>query len=133
MWIDHVLNPKTITSIYPAQAPSLDQVRLHELAIICGSDLQCRLRFDLPDLPLPAPAKWVQQQYNTVQLTLSLLQATIDHCAIPSGNGVGNLQIRYEADRFHVAFHMPEQGSVFRATATWIQVDQLAGYLNQPD
>lgn len=133
MWIDHVLNPKTITSIYQAQGPSLGQVRLHELAILCGGDLQCRLRFDLSDFPLPAPAKWVQQQYNTVQLTLSFLQATIDHCAIPSGNGVGDLQIRYEAERFHVEFHTPEQGNVFRATATWVQVDQIVGYLNQPD
>ncbi|RZJ87048.1 MAG: hypothetical protein EOO60_12650 [Hymenobacter sp.] len=132
MWIDHVLNPKTITSIYPAQAPSLGHVHLHELAILCGGDLQCRLRFDLPDLPLHAPAKWVQQ-YNTVQLTLSFIQVTIDHCAIPSGNGIGELRIRYEEDRFHVEFHTPAQGSVFRAAATWAHVDQIAGYLNQPD
>jgi hypothetical protein len=133
MWIDHVLNPKTITSIYPAQAPSLSQVRLHELAILCGGDLQCRLRFDLPDFPLDAPTKWVQQQYNTVQLTLSFIQATIDYCAIPSGNGVGELRIRYEEDHFQVEFYTPLQGSVFRAAATWIHVDKVAGYLNRPD
>jgi hypothetical protein len=133
MWIDHVLNPKTITSIYPAQAPSLGQVRLHELAIICGSDLQCRLRFDLPDFPLDAPAKWVQQHCNTVQLTLSFLQATIEHCAIPNGNGIGELRIRYEEDHFQVEFHTPSHGSVFRAAATWVHVDKIAGYLTQPD
>jgi len=133
MWIDHVLNPKTITSIYPAQAPSLGQVRLHELAILCGGDLQCRLRFDVADFPLPAPAKWVQQQYNTVQLTLAFLQATIEHCALPSGSNIGELRISYEADRFQVEFQLPEQGCVFRAAARWVHVDKLAGYLNQPD
>jgi hypothetical protein len=132
MWIDHVLNPKTIMSIYPAQAPSLAQVRLQELAIICGSDLQCRLQFDLPDFPPNAPAKWVQQQYNTVQLTLSLIQVTIDHCAIPSGNGSGELRIKHEGNRFQVEFHTQLQGSVFRATATWVHVDKIAGYLNGP-
>jgi hypothetical protein len=133
MWIDHVLNPKTLISIYPAQAPSLGQVRLHELAIISGGDLQCRLRFDLPDFPLDAPAKWVQQQYNTVQLTLSFLQVTINHCAIPSGSGVGELRIRYEENHFQVEFYTPVQGSVFRATATWAHIDKIAGYLNRPD
>jgi hypothetical protein len=133
MWIDHVLNPKTITSIYPAHAPSLDHVRLHELAILCGDDLQCRLRIDLPDFPLTAPANWVQQQYNTVQLTLAFIQATIDHCAIPSGNVTGELRISYEAARFYVEFSTPVQGSVFRATATWVQVDKIAGYLNRAD
>jgi hypothetical protein len=133
MWIDHVLNPKTLTSIYPVQAPSLGQVRLHELAILSGGDLQCRLRFDLPDYPLNAPVKWVQQQYNTVQLTLSFIQATINHCAIPSGSGVGDLRIKYEEDRFHVEFYTPVQGSVFQATATWVHVDKITGYLNRPD
>jgi hypothetical protein len=133
MWIDHILNPKTITSIYPAQAPSLAHVRLHELAILCGGDLQCRLRFDVADFPSPAPAKWVQQQYNTVQLTLAFLQATIDHCAIPSGSSIGELRISYEADRFHVAFYLPGQGCVFRAAATWVHADKITGYLNQPD
>jgi hypothetical protein len=60
MWIEHVLNQKTLTSIYPTKAPSLAQVRLHELAILCGNDLQCRLQFDLHDFPVDAPAKWVQ-------------------------------------------------------------------------
>jgi hypothetical protein len=133
MWIDHVLNSKTITSIYSAQAPSLDHVRLHELAILCGGDLQCRLRFDVTDFPCPAPAKWVQQHYNTVQLTLAFLQATIDHCAIPSGSSSGELRISYEADRFRVAFYLPGQICVFRAAATWVHVDRIAGYLNRPD
>jgi hypothetical protein len=133
MWIDHVLNPKTITHIYPVHAPSLAQVRLQELTILCGDDLRCRLRVDLPDFPADAPAKWVQQHYNTVQLTLSLLQATIDYCAIPNGNGRGDLTIKYEENRFEVAFHTQVQGSVFRATATWIQIDNVAGYFNGPD
>jgi hypothetical protein len=133
MWSDHVLNPKLLTRIYPAQAPSLRQVRLHEVAIRCGSDLQCRLRFDLATFPLHAPAKWVRLQYNTVQVTLSFLSATIEHCAIPSGNGIGDLGISYEADRFLVDFQMPGHGSVFRAAATWVQIEQVAGYLNRPD
>jgi hypothetical protein len=129
MWIEHVLNPKALTSIYPTQAPSLAQVRLHELAILCGNDLQCRLQFDLRDFPVGAPAKWVQRQCNTVQLTLRLIQATIDHCVIPSGSGVGDLSITYEAPSFQVEFRTQLQGVVFRATATWIHVDSIVGYL----
>ena len=50
-WIEHVLNPKTITSIYPAQAPSLAQVRLGKLSILCSGSLQCRLHFEFKGFP----------------------------------------------------------------------------------
>ena len=129
-WIEHVLNPKTITSIYPAQAPSLAQVRLHELSIICGEDLQCRLRFDLKDFPSEAPPKWVQRKCNTVQLALNLTQVTLDQCVIPSGNGVGDLSIVQEGMGFQVEFSTQSHGVVFRARATWIDVASISAYIN---
>jgi len=129
-WLEHVLNPKTITSIYPAQAPSLSGVRLHELSIICGGDLQCRLRFDLQDFPADAPPKWVQRECNTVQLALNLTQVTIERCVIPSGDGIGDLSIVHDGTGIQVEFSTQAQGIVFRAQTTWIQVDGISAYLN---
>jgi len=129
-WIEHVLNPKIITSIYPAQAPSLAQVRMHELAIICGEDLQCQLRFDLKDFPSEAPPKWVQRKCNTVQLTINLTQVTLDQCVIPSGNGVGDLSIVREDTGFQVRFSTQSHSVVFRAWATWIDVASISAYIN---
>jgi hypothetical protein len=125
-----VLNPKTITSIYPAQSPSLSGVRLHELSLICGDDLQCRLRFDLQDFPADAPLKWVQRECNTVQVALNLTQVTIEQCVIPSGNGIGDLSIVHDGTGFHIAFSTQTQGVVFRAQTTWISVDSISAYLN---
>ena len=130
MWIEHVLNSKTITSIYPAHAPSLSGVRLHELSITCGGDLQCRLRFDLQDFPADAPPKWVQRECNTVQLALNLTQVTIEQCVIPSGNGIGDLSIVHDGTGFQVEFSTRAQGVVFRAQTTWIHVDSISAYLN---
>jgi hypothetical protein len=131
MWIEHVINPKTITRIYPVQAPSLAQVRLGELSILCRGPLQCRLHFDLKDFPADAPRKWVQQQCNTVSLSLNLIQVTIEQCLIPSGSGVGDLSILYDGTGFQVAFSTDPQGVVFRARATWIHVDRISAYLNE--
>jgi hypothetical protein len=130
LWIEHVLNSKIITSIYPDQAPSLAQVRLHELSVICGHDLKCRLDFDLRDFPADAPAKWVQRKCTTVKMTLSLIQATIDQCVLPGGNGVGDLSIVHEDTGFRVAFSTQPQGVVFQARATWIQIDSLSAYID---
>lgn len=129
-WIEHVLNPKTITSIYPAQAPSLSGMRLHELSIRCGGDLQCRLRFDLQDFPANAPPKWVQRECNTVQLALTLTQVAIERCVIPSGDGIGDLSIVHGGTGFQVEFRTRAQGVVFRAQTTWIDVDSISAYLN---
>jgi hypothetical protein len=131
LWIEHVLNPKTITSVYPTQAPSLAQVQLGELSIICGGTLTCRLSFDLRDFPTDAPTKWVQRKCNTVSLALSLTEVTIEQCVIPSGSGVGNLSIVHDGTGFEVAFSTKPQGVVFRARATWISVDSISAYTHE--
>ncbi|WP_139920801.1 Imm50 family immunity protein [Hymenobacter sp. DG01] len=128
MWIEHIINPKTITSIYSSEPPSLAQVQLHEVAIICGSDLQCRLRFDLKDFPADAPTKWVQRKCNTVQLSLNLIQAELIKCTIPSGGGIGDFSIIHDGTRFQITFSTQPKGVVFRATATWIHADTISGY-----
>ncbi|WP_410505503.1 Imm50 family immunity protein [Hymenobacter sp. HDW8] len=131
MWVEHVLNPKTITSIYPAEPPSLSQVQLHELSVICGGDLQCRLRFDLKDFPVDAPIKWVQQKSNTVQLSLNLIQTELIQCTIPGGSGIGALSVIHDGTRFQVTFTTQPQGVAFQAIATWIHVDNISSYQNE--
>lgn len=133
MWSEHVVNPQTIKSIYPTQGPSLAQIQLQDLTIICGGDLQCRIRFDLHEFPDPAPAKWVQRQCNTVQLTLTLLQATVDLCVIPSGKGIGDLSIECKDERLHVVFRTQPEGVVFRAVASWIHVDSISAFQQEKD
>ena len=128
MWIEHVLNPKTITSIYSNEPPSLEQVQLSELAIICGGDLQCKLHFTLRDFPADAPIKWVQRNCNTVQLSLNLIQTELIQCTIPSGSGIGDLSIIHDGTRFQITFTTQPEGVVFQATATWIHVDNLSAY-----
>ena len=128
MWIEHVLNPKTITSIYSTEPPSLAQVQLYELSIICGSDLQCRLHFNLKDFPVDAPIKWVQRKCNTVRLSLNLIQTELIQCTIPSGSSIGDLSIIHDGARFQIIFTTQLQGVVFRATATWIHIDNISGY-----
>ncbi|RAK70353.1 Imm50 family immunity protein [Hymenobacter edaphi] len=128
MWIEHLVNPKTITSIYSAEPPSLAQVQLSEVAIVCGGDLQCKLHFDLKDFPTDAPIKWVQRKYNTVQLSLNLIQTELIQCTIPSGSGIGDLSIIHDGTRFQITFTTQPQGVVFQATATWIHVDNISGY-----
>ena len=128
MWIEHVLNPKTITSIYSMGPPSLEQVRLSDLSIICGGDLQCRLRFDLKYFPADAPIKWMHRGYNTVQIALNLIQTELIQCTIPNGSGIGDLSIVYDGTRFQITFSTQAKGVVFQATATWIHVDNISAY-----
>ncbi|WP_350308183.1 Imm50 family immunity protein [Solirubrum puertoriconensis] len=122
------MNSKTITSIYSAEPPSLEQVQLYGVSIICGGDLQCRLNFDLKDFPTDAPIKWVQRKCNTVQLSLNLIQTELIQCVIPSGSGIGDLDIIHDGGRFQITFTTQPQGVVFQATATWIHVDNISGY-----
>jgi hypothetical protein len=129
-WVEHVLNPKTITSLYPAQPPSLSQVELVSLDITCGGDLQCRLHLVLHDFPADTPNKWVKKGCNAVALSLSLSQVALDLCVIPSGSGVGDLSLVHDGTGFNIAFATPAHGVVFRARATWISVD-ISAYIDE--
>jgi hypothetical protein len=131
LWTEHVVNPKVITSIFPKEAPSFERIKLNQLSLICGEDLQCTLHFNLEHFPADAPAKWIQKQYNTVQMSLRLIQVTIDRCVLPAGNGIGDLRIHFVESKFNVEFHISQQ-VVFKAEATWIHIDNIEAYIQGP-
>jgi len=52
--------------------PSLAPVVLHEICLHRDGP-RVLLRFDLPDFPAEPPKKWLAQQANVVQVTLTLV------------------------------------------------------------
>ena len=130
MWKEHVLNPRLIPSIFKNKEPSLKQIQMQEIAITFGGDLQCRIHFDLKDFPSEAPEKWVQSKYNTVRMSLALIDADVKHFSVCGGVIIGDLSVVFENSSFEVEFKTDGAGLVFRATARWINVDKVSGYVN---
>ena len=73
----------------------------------------------------------MQQKCDTVNLSLCLIDVTLEHCVIPRGSGIGDLSIVHEGTGFQVVFSTQSEGVVFRARSTWIHVDRISASLNE--
>ena len=130
MWTEHVLNPKLIQGIFKNEKPSLKQIRMKEIAVIFGSDLLCRIHFDLKDFPVEAPLKWIQSKYNKVQMSLALLNTDIVHFSAHGGDIEGDLSIIFDKSYFTIEFRDNTNELIFSATSKWINIDKISGYIS---
>src|SRR5215212_668513 len=104
MWSSLTENPESIRAIYGDEIPSLRDIYLHELGIINGVDLTCKLRFDLKSLPSKLPSKWIQKGVNTVQIHLRLVGADIIFFEYSGSRLLGNIEFIAEGDIKRVEF-----------------------------
>lgn len=70
-WVELLLNPVVIRSIYGDRIPSLSGVEIHEFRLRRdGSDVE--VRFDLSEFPEDPPEKW-KTWVNTIQVELAIV------------------------------------------------------------
>ena len=129
MWTEHILNPQIVRSIFKEEIPSLNQIWLHRMSLEFGSDPTCNLGFDLNQFPNPAPAKWLQREFNTVQLNLRLINANLT-MSIQGGAMTGNLKINFINKQFEIEFKNTDGRVCFDGTAQWIDVVSISAYQN---
>ena len=130
MWTEHILNPKLISSLFKGEIPSLKQIKMYETSVMFGGTVQCKMHFDLKDFLAEAPIKWVQSKYNTVGMSLNLIDADIKHFSVCGGEMVGDLSIDFLDSAFLVEFSTDKSGMIFSAIAKWINVDKVEGYIS---
>ena len=132
MWTEHILNPKLISSLFKGQEPSLKQIKAYEISVIFGGTLQVKIHFDLKEFLAEAPMKWVQSKYDTVGMSLGLIDADIKHFSVCGGEMIGDLSIDFLDSVFLIEFRTDKVGLIFSATAKWINVDKVEGYKSNP-
>jgi hypothetical protein len=129
MWIEHILHPQIVRSIFKDEIPSLNQIWLHRMSLEFGSDPTCSLGFDLNQFPNPAPAKWLQREFNTVQISLRLINANLT-MSIQGGAMIGDLKLNYMNQQFEIEFKNTDGKVCFNGTAQWIDVVSINAYQN---
>jgi hypothetical protein len=127
MWIEHILNPLTIKSIFTDEIPSLKQVKMYRLTMDFGGTLLCNLHFDLHAFPISAPSKWLQKNCNTVSFNLSLIDSTFTSLSAQDGETVGDLEINFINQQFEFEFNT--SGKIhFSGSAKWISIVEIKAY-----
>lgn len=72
LWTDYLISSKYIDSIYHENKPNLNNVDIHEI-IFHRDGPKVSIRMNLNEYPENPPKKWLFQKFNTVQLTLALI------------------------------------------------------------
>lgn len=124
-WVEVLVNPITIQSIYGDLVPSLAGVDIHELRLHRDAS-RATIRFDLKDFPGDPPVKW--ESCNTVQLELRLIE--IEDISIQSWghNMIADLSIeRISGDLVRFQSNPVPELSI---TAGWISVSKISAYIN---
>lgn len=131
MWIHLIDNPKAIEHIYGLHIPNLDKVYMQELKIIFGEDMLCQVRFDIYELPLSMPEKWLARNVNVVQINLHLVCSDTSITKLTKGFLPGKLEIKQELEFKKVIFNNGLEDG-FTIKAKWINLAEISGYEEEP-
>ena len=132
MWYDYVENKNSLSATLSNSIPDLDDIFLNDLKIISGEDIQIYLRFDINAKEIVFTKKWIEREYNTLQITL-LLMATKMNCfnmeylKYPNGK----ITIHELGDLKTINFESLKGECIFLIEAKWIYANSINGYKNE--
>lgn len=127
-WIDLLDNSHFLGTLFPKEAPSLSDIRVHRIQLHQDGPVLL-LDFDLNHYPASPPAKWLADSFNTVKLRLMGIE--IRHVAMTgwSASNVGRLEFAQNAESTTIKFRAPECS--LDAELLCIRVDGVSAYHNQ--
>lgn len=85
-WVELLERKAPLRSIFGEQDPGIESIVLHEVSLHRDGP-RVDLRFDVSQFPRTPPRKWVELDFNTVQIILSLVSI---HHLVLDGWGTAN-------------------------------------------
>ena len=125
-WTTLLCNTERISSLF-SFCPNLSSVTLHEVKLTRDGS-QASIRFDLSELPEPLPSKWQEQEYNTVQLELALLETTKLHIEGWSHQVGGKLHLEKTESCIMMSFQ--SQKVRFSFQGEYLRLVKISAYEN---
>jgi hypothetical protein len=124
-WTSVLENPDVISHIFGSDKPSLDFIDLHEL-VFTPDGARIMLRFDLSTYPTSAPKKWIEQDFNRVQIRLGLC-AVVD--AMVRGCGVkSKLSCRLQEESGVIKLSASNDATTIEISAKFARIEKISGY-----
>ena len=127
-WIEAVHRPEGVLAVFGGAAPPLTRVELHSVTLGHSGDV--RMVFDLHDYPSDPPAKWADQGFNTVQLTLACTH--VRDIRLTGWASEITADIAVERVDGLVALQVRSPATSLKLTADIVSVVKVAAYLNKP-
>ncbi|MFF8400757.1 Imm50 family immunity protein [Streptomyces sp. NPDC015684] len=125
-WVSLLHNPEGIASVYEGSPPDLLGVRLHEV-VLHRDRPTLRLRLDLPRFPDRPPHKWAAQEFDTLQVEISL--SGVREVEVAGFGTAVTADVRLGADN-GVILDVTSPETRVRAVAAAVFVSKLSAYRN---
>lgn len=125
-WTDYLVNSHYINAIYHENKPSLNNVDIHEI-IFHRDGPKITIRMNLEKYPDAPPKKWIIQKFNTVQITLSLIDV---ECVNMSGwvDTTYAASINIEKKDGKINFVLKGLNIKLMAKSSFIDIETIAAY-----
>ncbi|KEQ16416.1 Imm50 family immunity protein [Endozoicomonas numazuensis] len=126
MWNQLLLNPEFIDSIYDI-TPKLNKVRVHSIELSQDGPV-LKIRFDLDTLPSSPPKKW-RQEYNKIQLTLTLIE--ISNLSLKEWRRDNILALHFQKkNNGRIEFSATGDSCNVSCICSFLRLDHISPYLN---
>ncbi|BFI43932.1 hypothetical protein YKD1_03510 [Yersinia pseudotuberculosis] len=126
-WTDLLIDEKKISSIYSDELPTLERVDLHEITFHRDGP-KVILRFNLEKYPSKPPKKWVVQEFNTVQIQLTILDVKD---VILSGWIKTSYVVDISVERYDSLINLCIENDIFslRIKSKFLDVSSISAYM----
>ena len=101
-WTDFLMNPQAISAIYGEDVPSLNSINLHFIKLHHDGPT-AKLGFRFKDFPTNPPKKWLKEECNRVQISLTLIQLSDTNIKKWSINNLIDLKIERLSNRLLIS------------------------------
>lgn len=129
MWLNLVEQAVTIKNIFKKDTVTLNNIKINRIEIDCLNGWNFKIYFDLNQYPSEPPLKWIENENNTVQIGLNLVEnEIINFQNIDFSLSYGNITITEDGNYKQLVFTNNQNHIIFNLKCKWIYIDSLIGY-----
>lgn len=129
MWYTNAENPKSIEGIYGGEEPSLNDSYISNIEFENGKNPDLLISIQIKNFPSSPPAKWLEKGYDSVIISLRLMN-------LKSFHFTGSFELE-RTDIYIVKsendIRLRTANGVIQLECSWLYIDSVSGYtLDEP-
>lgn len=132
MWILAIENPGRVKGVFKQKIPSLKDIKIHDLSIIIGEDMELILKFDINEMPEEIPPKWHLEKVNSIQFIFNFIGVSFTQMNINrkiSNNTTLDIKSCHDGNK-QIRIYDNEGDVIMSFLTKWIYVQNITGYHN---
>lgn len=129
-WTEFLVDDKQLKGIFGDSIVSLMNVSIHEV-MMHRNGPAVTLRFDLEDFPIEPPKKWRDNNFNTVQMTLSCVD--VSNLSVSGLSTTMNADLVFERLNDKIQLHIQTERFNLHLICNFLMIESISAYVDEKE